>query len=169
MVEIRIQVTLPKQKFADKKWVDAIVNVLERKTAPKLKEYFRDTVYGWSAAKKPSFRQKLTRSHQSLSMLVYTDSEIYALVNEGSPRHYITPRGPYPMRFRKGYRPSTTPGVMKSRRAYRSKPWWTARLVDHPGFEARNFDELIAQTYEPQFIEDIQDAVNGAAVGHTLF
>ena len=169
-ISISLKVVLPKQKFADKKWVDSIANAMKKKTAPTLKKYFRDTVYGWSAKKKPSFRQKLTRSNQFISMFVYTDSEIYALVNAGSPPHPIPARPGGILRYKPGYRASTSPGVLKSRRAYRSGAYRIAKLIKkHPGFKARNFDEMIAKEYEPQFIEDMQDAVNGVAVGHLLF
>lgn len=152
--------------------MDSIANVMKSKSAPTLKKYFRETVYGWSAAKKPSFRQKLTRGHQSISMLVYTDSEIYALVNRGAPPHPIYPRKGRFLSFKPGYRPSTTPGQLRSRRAYRSGKLVVARAIanpDHPGFEPRDFDKQIAKEYEPQFIEDIQDAVDGVIVGHLLF
>jgi len=104
-------------------------------------------------------------------MYVYTDSEIYALVNAGSPPHPIYPRKGGFLRFKPGYRPATTPGQLRSRRAYRSGKYVIARSIsdpEHPGFEARNFDELVAKEYDPQFVKDMQEAVNSVAVGRVL-
>lgn len=158
---IQISVTLPKKLFQNKEWVEAMADSMKHNTAPTLKKLFRQSVYGWSD--KPSFRQKFTRHAAELSMEVYTENDIYGLVNAGSPRHWIPKSGTTFQRFRKGYRPATRPGSLQSGRKYRSQPWWTAYRVDHPGFQARKFDELVAKEYEPQFRREITQSFATAA------
>lgn len=161
MVSIRVSVTIPKWKFKDKKWVQGVADALVKKTAPHLKVLFRKSTYGWS--KHPSFKQHLTRHAHELAMEVYTEDEKYGLVNAGSPKHVIGAARYGFLRFKPGYRSATTPGQLQSRRAFRSGKHVTSYGVNHPGFEARKFDELVAKEYEPQFRSDIQDALNRAA------
>lgn len=161
---INISVSLPKKRFSDKKWADGIASALKKKTAPRLKALFRQSTYGWS--NHPSFRQKLTRTADYISMEVYTNDINYALVNAGSPPHHILPRKSGFMRFKPGYRAATTPGSLQSRRAYRSgkfiSPVWS---VSHPGFAPRKFDELVAKEYSRDFAKDILSGLWEAAKG----
>ena len=166
MVSIRIKVTVPKEKFADKHWVNTIADVMKTKTAPDLRREFLKTVFGWSAEKKPHFTRQLKRTSHSISMSVFDreEGDIYTLVNAGSPAHIITPKKARGfLRFRTGYRSATTPGSIQSRRAYRSGQFVGARVVHHPGFEARKFDELIAEDYYQTFVNDMQEAFERAA------
>lgn len=164
-MEIRLQVTLPKNRIDAKKYIDACAEKMKSKTAPELRRMFLETIFGWSAEDKPSFTRLLTRHARSVSMRVYVNSnaEIYTLVNDGAPAHIIRPRNAPALRFRPGYRSATIPGILRSRRAYRSGTPITTTLVHHPGFEARNFDTLIGEEYEETFKEDMQDAMNDAA------
>lgn len=134
---------------------------MRSKTAREVKQLFKDTVFGWS--KKPYFTAKLSGGANELSVQVTvggSEAETYALVNAGSPPHRIIPSRPGGvLRFKPGYRPSTTPGQLKSRRAYRSGKAIIARMVKHPGFEPREFDKLIREEYTPTFEKDMQAAV----------
>ena len=166
MVSIRIKVTVPKEKFADKHWVNTIADVMKTKTAPDLRREFLKTVFGWSAEKKPHFTRQLKRTSHSISMSVFDreEGDIYSLVNAGSPAHTITPKSPRGfLRFKPGYRSATTAGSIQSRRAYRSGKFVGAKIVHHPGFEARKFDELIAEDCRVTFEGDMQKAFDKAA------
>lgn len=163
MVSIRVEVLLPKGKFATKGWLDEIARVQRRTSVPRLRKLFQKTVFGWS--KKPDFGWAQRRSADAMSITMYPQG-IYAdkweLVNAGSPPHTIRPKKGF-LRFRPGYRSATTPGQLQSRRAYRSGKYIGVRKVDHPGFEARKFDELIAQEYENPYMNEMQDAINNTA------
>jgi hypothetical protein len=37
-----------------------------------------------------------------------------------------------------------------------------SHLVHHPGFDAREFSQTIADTHEPEFREDMQQAISEA-------
>ena len=163
-MEISIKVTIPKEILRQQAVQDSIALFMTRKTAPEVKALFRGTVYDW--ANKPSFRQKLTRRAGYMSETVWADganADQYQIVNAGSPPHLIPVAGNTPMSFRPGYRASTSPGSLTSRRNYRSGPYiYATKITKHMGFPARNFDEAIKKQYEPTFRSDMQDAINAA-------
>ena len=165
---IEITVSLPKKQFAAKKWLDKIASAQKRESVKHLRKLFNQTVFGWSD--KPSMGWSQTKTADEITLKIYatgSKSDIWNLLNAGSPAHTIRPRkvGGF-LRFRPGYRAATTPGSLQSRRAYRSgpvlSPVWE---VKHPGFEARRFTELIAEQFAVQFGSDIQKAVTEAAKG----
>lgn len=142
--------------------MEEIADIMKTETAPTLKRLFRQTTTGWS--NHPSWRQHLTRHSDEISMEVWTEDSKYGLVNAGSPKHSIPAKRGGLLRFKPGYRASTRPGRIQSQRAYRSGPYVTAQSIPmHPGFEARKFDELVAETYSPSFRKDVQQAIDNAA------
>ena len=164
---ISIKVDLPKVDFAKKKWLDKIATAQRKESVSQLRALFNKTVYGWST--KPRMGYVQTKSASEITLRVYPTgpgSDIWNLLNVGSPRHYIYPKRPGgTLRFRTGYRAATTPGSIQSRRKYRSGPTVTARVVNHPGFEPRKFTELMAEEYANRYAMDMQAAVNEAAFG----
>lgn len=167
-ISVRINVKVPEIILDSQLIRQAIERKMEQKTAPDLLKEFRKTVDGWSNA--PRFQTEFHHV-QKLSTQVFTESERYAYVNNGTPAHVITPRGGGMLRFQTGYRAATTPKVIGSRRPQRFGPVVGARAVRHPGIEARLFDEVIALEYVDTFVHDIQDAINqtvkSASVGRT--
>lgn len=164
MVDISVTVTTPAPDAFTKKGRkirEEMLKTMRSKTQREVKSLFQDTVFGWS--KKPYFTAKFSGGASELSVSVTAGgdaADIYALVNAGSPPHTIVPkRNGYPLRFRPGYRPSTTPGQLRSRRAYRSGKEVIAKIVNHPGFEARDFPKTIKEEYTPTFEKDMQDAI----------
>jgi len=96
------------------------------------------------------------------------NAQIYEWVDFGTPPHIITPKASgYPLRFRWGgpgsYKPSSRQRIIQSKRHSQSGGIYTTMSVNHPGVEARHFDETIAKEYEPIFRKDIQDAIGVAA------
>ena len=168
MVDISIKLTTPAPDAFEKhgrKIREEMLKTMRGKSSRELKKLFEDTVFGWS--KKPHFTAKFGGGVNEMSLSVTVSgpaAETYALVNAGSPPHTIIPRRPGGiLRFKPGYRASTSPGVLKSRRAYRSGAAVVARLVKHPGFEPREFDKTIREEYTPVFEKDMQDAINKAS------
>ena len=167
-MDISINVTVPKELISMPIVQDSIANFMVRKTGPEVKKLFRDTVYGWK--NKPSFRQRLYRSMYKMSMTVWADdpnADQYQMVNYGTKPHEIRPRGNYPLRFKWGgygsYKASSSPGVIKSKRHYKTGPTVFMKKVNHPGNEPRRFDIAIADEYEDTFRDDVQDAISVAA------
>lgn len=161
---IQINVSIPKVEYARKKWLDAIATTQRQKALPELKKLFKKTVYGWS--EKPGFGWSQTKSASEISLRVYPTgpaADVWNLINEGSPPHRIPKSGTTYMRFRTGYRAATKPGTLQSGRKYRSGRYRVAYTVNHPGFTARKFTELIAEEYANNFAMDMQEAVNEVA------
>lgn len=160
MVSIRVKVTVPSEKFADKKWVDEVVATMRRKTGPELKFEFQQTVNTWK--NKPTFTIHQETQSNRILVDVYTFNDIYRLVNEGSPKHPI-PRAPGFLRYRTGYASKSKAGSKHSFVGGKFGGWRVAKQVQHPGFEARKFDQLIAEDYNPKFQKDMQEAFNRVA------
>lgn len=167
---IRITVTVPSIILQSSLVRNEILQKMQRKTAPDLRRLFGQTVQGW--VDKPDFSQKFHNGTEAVSTEVWPagnskGAQIYRLVNEGAPPHIITPKGSNRrgvLRFQTGYRRSTTPRVLGSRANSRYGDTVSALVVRHPGFEARAFDETIAEEYAPTFAEDMQDAIKIATV-----
>lgn len=162
---INIKVSLPETKFANKKWVDNIASAQRREAVQRLRSLFNMTVYGWS--EKPRMGWSQTKTADEITLYIYPTgpgSDTWELLNEGAQAHPIAPKNfGGILRFRPGYRASTTPGQLQSRRSYRSGKYIGAKVVAHPGFEPRRFTELIAQEYAERFGMQMQAAVTKAA------
>lgn len=161
---IDIKVTLPKKKIASKKWLDSIATVQRQKSIPRLRKLFNETVFGWST--KPKMGWSQSKGADEISIKIYptgAGADKWDLVNQGSPAHIIRPKRQF-LSFRPGYRSATRPGMLRSRRKYRSGNYVTAGIVKHPGFEPRKFTELIAQEFASEFGMEMQEAVTEAAL-----
>ena len=64
-------------------------------------------------------------------------------LDEGTRPHPIVARRVPLLKFRTGYRASTTPGSFRSRGAAVSGPWRSAKTVHHPGTVARGWSEML--------------------------
>lgn len=160
---IIIRVTVPESILRSEFVREEIARKMREKTAPEIRREFLKTVEGWE--KKPDFSQKFTNSTSAVSTEVFpsgTNAGIYKLVNEGAPSHLIRPKGRGLLRFQVGYRAATSPRKISSRSKFRSGAVISTAMVHHPGFEARAFDEVIAQEYEKTFENDMQDAIKDA-------
>ena len=163
-VSVSITVTVPDRIINDAAVRSEIKKALKQRTAPDLRRTFKKTVRGWKH--KPVFSQKFTFRSHSLSTTVFAsgpNKNQYAIVNFGSPSHRIEPKGGGLLRFRPGYRAGTRPRVLSSRSKQRSGAFVTARAVNHPGFDAREFDIAVSEDAEPRFESDIQNAIGDGA------
>ena len=160
-ISVRLNVKVPQQVFDSQAAVQRIVRTMQEKTAPALKELFGQSVEGWQNP--PEWSQKQTVAQTYISMQVYASGENakqYAIVNNGSPPHLITPRRAGYLRFRSGYIAGTVPKSLHSKAFIRYGPYVTVMNgVNHPGFEAREFDQTVADEHYDQFVQDMQDAM----------
>lgn len=159
-ISVRLNVKVPQQVFDSQAAVQRIVRAMQEKTAPALKELFGQSVEGWQNP--PEWSQKQTVAQTYISMQVYASGENakqYAIVNEGSPPHVIRPRRSKFLRFQTGYKAGTSPGSLHSTAFVRSGSFVSAGEVNHPGFEARAFDQTVADEHYDQFVQDMQDAM----------
>jgi hypothetical protein len=142
-----------------------IKSKMRSKTGPEIRDEFEKTVEGWDNA--PNFNVTVYDSVNSIITHVFPSgagTTQYERVNEGAPPHRITPRRRGMLRFQTGYRPATSPRVIGSRAKSRFGNFISTPSVNHPGFEARKFDETIAEAYADTFAEDMQEAIRVASI-----
>jgi hypothetical protein len=160
-LRVSIRVTVPKEVISQIGFQEAIARAQREKTAPELKRLFAKTVEGWE--NKPYWNQDQKVSSARISMAVSAggpNADQYALVNNGASPHAIWPRSRNGfLRFQPGYQSATRPHILSSRSKQRFGGFVSARMVNHPGFEAREFDQAVADEYAPYFEQDMQDAI----------
>lgn len=161
-MNIRINVIVPKKPLFDKaRFLSEVKSVMHKKTAPELRVIFKGTTEGWKD--QPDFQEHHFQSGDTIGVQVYTRHNIYGLVNAGSPPHRIAARQGGRLAFQWGYISATKPGSLKSYRAIRAGSFiHTPVIRRHPGFEARKFDEQIAEEYRATFEQDVQQAVKAS-------
>ena len=124
------------------------------KLAKEIKALFEATVATWE--EKPVFQTKVSLAGDTPMVRVWTESELYSLVNAGSPPHFIGPRRPKGvLNIREGYRAKTRPGAVRSMPGGYYGRTYQVKGVNHPGFEGRDFGESIGRLVEPMFMEEI--------------
>lgn len=145
--------------FDGKLFVEALEKQLQEKTVPALTGMFEKTVDGWDD--KPAFRNSKIRESNRIGVKVFASggraANIYRLVNNGAPPHEIASGKLGFLLFRPGYSASTRPQTLSSRAKRRFGNYIFPRVVNHPGFEARKFDQTIADTHYPDFVKDMQE------------
>jgi len=151
----------------------AFLNAM-RKQATEIKREFEKTTATWEHEVKFESTVGLRRTPPGPEVLVWTDDEIYGYVNNGTRPHPIFPVRAKVLRFQWGgkgsYTPKTTPRVIGSRAGGPSGPEVHRPYVQHPGTEARHFDEEIEKQHRPRFKRAMERAMSDArkASGHAI-
>lgn len=97
------------------------------------------------------------------TLLVGTDNETYALVNDGAPPHRIYPKRKKSLQFQTGYKPKSSPGVIGAVQGGKFGETVKRAFVNHPGHEARKFDITIQKMWKKKFKRMAEDAMRKAA------
>lgn len=142
-----------------------------RKIQNEIANDFEATVETWSS--KPKFIKKSpSLAGGMVNIEVYTEDQVYGWVSEGTPAHDIPlSEEKKAFKFAGTYTAKTVPGVLKARAGgAKDKSYARLRVVSHPGIEARNFDLLIKEDWEPKIELRMQRALDIAArsSGHFL-
>jgi len=131
-----------------------------RKTATQIRKDFAKTTATWKHD--VEFTQVVSLAGPGPELLVATDDKIYGYVNDGTKPHQIW-AGVYTgksnkkvLSFQGSYKAKTKPGVIGSSAGGSSGDWMHRPYVNHPGTEARNFDEIIQKKWEPRFKAEMQ-------------
>lgn len=156
-LKIKMRVFVPREVFNMPRAMKNIEHVMLQKTQPELSKEFEKTVRTWKD--KPVFRREHYFGFHVAWVKVYTYSEKYRLVNAGAAPHTILPRRAKLLRFQTGYKAKTRARLIGSVAGGKSGRYISARAVHHPGFEAREFDDAIAEQYQETFRDDIQEAI----------
>jgi len=132
----------------------AIEQALKDKIAPVLIKSHNLVVADWK--NKPEFDTRIAVRPDKISMTVFPsgpNAGIYEIVDQGSPPHVIRPVKAKLLVFRTGYKSKTLakPARTVSGGGKATGDVVRAKLVHHPGSEAREFSEVIAKDIQPQF------------------
>lgn len=132
----------------------AIEKALKDKVEPALIESHNLVVADWK--NKPEFQTRISVRPDKISMTIFPagpNAGIYEIVDQGSPPHIIRPVKAKMLVFNLGYKSKTLakPARTVAGGGKSSGPLVFAKLVHHPGSEAREFSKVIAKDIEPQF------------------
>jgi len=127
-------------------------------TAKAIKVDYGVTTQTW--AKRPGF---VITKFGPFSISVATDNEIYGYVDDGTRAHIISPKRAKVLAFGSTYRPKTSVRVIGSTGGGKGGDIVHAMVVHHPGTDAREFTETIADKWEKQSPVIMQAAINAGA------
>jgi len=144
-----------------------ILNELRKVETQIVKDYAKTTAT-WNH--KPSFEHGIRFPKGSPGVFVETTDKIYGYVTYGTKPHIITAKSGGLLVFQSGYKAKTAPKVIGSTAGGAFGDTVYARVVHHPGTEAREFHETILEKWEPLFAEHMQDALDRGAqkCGHGI-
>jgi hypothetical protein len=129
---------------------------------------FKKTTETWEH--KVKFEILISMGEGKLTVFVGTDDKIYRWVDEGT-------KGPYPiwagfwtgksdkkvLAFPSEFEPKTTPRVIDSGPGFSGGDMVLTPYVEHPGIEAREFDETMEKDWEAPFKRRMEAAMREAA------
>lgn len=120
---------------------------------------FEKTTSGWEHG--VTFTATATRE----GYIIGTDDEIWGYGNDGTPPHVIEAKPGKMLAFSVGGRAKTQPGVIGSGAGARGDTRVFARIVQHPGTEARGWTEMIADTWGTELFFLINEALESSVGG----
>lgn len=152
MTRFGVRAKIPKTLFRIPKGKAAIERALDR-TAKEAEGMFEVTFSTWK--NKPEIKTQSSNARREIRVI----GKIYEYVDKGTVAHIIRPRRARFLSFRGGYRAKTSPGVITSRSGGATGKRVFAKVVHHPGTQARNFSVVIAVEIMPKFEANIQEAI----------
>lgn len=167
---IQFKTIMPKKGFLFDAFEKEIRDSMTSEANPELRTEFYKTVDSWET---PVYFRGTIRTipGKSITLTVApygSGKELYQLVARGARPHVIEPRRAEYLRFQRGYRSATRVRWIGSRRKQRFGDTVMTQHVNHPGFEARNWDYEIAEQYTPRFIQLMNEAVHRYKVKQSI-
>lgn len=141
-------------KLYDLAALERIIENTLNETAAAAKVDFEVTQQTWSNKHAFVIRKKKNIRE------IFTDSEIYGYVNDGTRPHKIRTKTASTLAFQANYRAKTVVRRIGSRQGGSSGPTVFAREVNHPGTDGRHFDEEIAVKWGKELPVQMQRAID---------
>ena len=160
-------------KTKHKNWTviaDEVKVVIDKEVKPDLLEYFERIVKSWKH--RPNFKAMKRVRGGGISIYVYPTGEnakIWNFVSRGTKKHTIKPRKPggklaFPWGGYGSYKPKTSKGGHYGGPGTVANPKTTVLpVVEHPGSEGRNFEEIISKWYRSKHANTIRAAIRRGA------
>lgn len=150
-----IPIKIKKKHFLDPGKMEKVITRTLDVMAGQVKEDFERTTKTWNH--KPAFKILKVKAY---IREISTDSEIYGYVTRGTRPHVIVPTRGAVLRFPKTFRPKTRVRYLTSYAGSKSKGMRYAKIVHHPGTQARQFEEIIAEKWTQLAPRLIQTAIS---------
>ena len=156
-----VRVIVPKGKVFDaKKLVRGLANGMDALAEGILVD-FEVTTQTWEH--QPEFA--ITKLN-AVDRVIGTTDRIYGFVNDGTPPHLIYPKNGRALTFMGPYRAKTRPAQIRSYKgATGNTITYTRAPVQHPGTDARSFDQAIKNKWVRRSQETVQRAVDAELGG----
>jgi hypothetical protein len=149
-----MKVFIPRDLVLDpQKLARAVDNALDAAAEGALVD-FKVTTQTWS--RKVAFM--VVKQHGR--RVVGTDDEIYGYVTEGTRPHVIVARGKALAFPGAGFRPKSRVRVIGSNKGNKGSGMVFTKQVNHPGTEAREFEEVIAEKWRTELPRTMQRAID---------
>lgn len=123
-----------------------VIAAVNLETAKGIRTDLQKTTRTWKH--KVLFTIKIDKSGGG-EVTVYTDNEIYGYVNYGTKPHIIRPRNAKRLAFYTPFKAKTRVRFLGSGNGLRGKNLVLSQEVHHPGTEAREWDVVIAEKWQP--------------------
>lgn len=160
-MKITLQPIIPKGKtIFDIDRFNAEIKASQREVSTGILNDFKKTVRTWK------HRVIWYSTRRGDDYWIGTKDKIYSYVDLGTKAHIIKPKKPgYRLRFyRSGFKPKSRVGYIDSYMGKQANKDLTfAKVVHHPGTEARNFSEKISKKWQKTWISRLRLAIKRAA------
>lgn len=147
---IRIKTKVPSASFNKTSFVSDM-RKMGNELATRVKgTYDNEVMDTWKS--KARFVKDVKASQTLTTVKVKTGSNVYRYLTQGTNPHIIAPKEDNPtglLSYQVDFTPKTVVGELKSRPGGKSGAYINLPIVEHPGNEARNYEELIIDEQLP--------------------
>lgn len=156
---VELHAIVPKDDIVNVKSIIGVIKGAGVEIAKKVRVDLLKTTRTWKH--RVIFTIKLDVGSEAVAT-VYTDDEIYNYVSGGTKPHWIKPRRAKFLAFGVPFRAKTRVGFIGSSNGKRGNTMVFSRGVYHPGTEARDFDKVIAEKWQPVYEQLMQRRIDNA-------
>lgn len=153
MLRLR-QIKLAKNPFDDRAQRQAIKAALDTAARGALADFERTTAT-WGS--KPGFS---VEENGEFERVIGTDDENYQRIDEGTRPHVIVAHGKA-LAFASGHSAKSRPRVIGSGAGGKSGSVVFTKRVNHPGTDAREFSDVIAEKWEALLAVEMEQQLGG--------
>jgi hypothetical protein len=146
-----------------------ILKELKKSIRPALVKRFRAVIADWTPEHRPNFRTVIKVTRQAIELFIRVvgkNAKIWQFVSRGTSGPYQIPTTPPAksvdglLHYRVIYDARTQPrGKFSQGSGKKTGAWVTPAVVMHPGVTAREFEEVIAEQFTPEFRRNLENAM----------
>lgn len=153
---MRLQAITPKRPIARGNALAELRKAVDQTRGPIEKDLQAITAT-WET--KVRWRVRFFDEGGKLVLTVTTTNKIFQYVDEGTKPHLIQPKRASRLFFQTGYTAKTRKGFLGSVQGGAKGDWVAAKVVHHPGTEARGFTEALVKKHQRTFMQNVRAAM----------